>query len=81
MRQFQMRASNVFWRFRWNMSDRSPTVLFSHPAIGTNIFFTLNEVREMAEKKESGKFLRIPLQVIEMALIEYEKACQSTQAA
>lgn len=75
-----MRATNIFWRYRWNMSDTNPTILFSHPAIGTNIFYTLAEVQEMAEKKDAEKLMKIPGQVIENALAEYRKMRQFAPA-
>lgn len=74
MKNFDMRSSNVFWRFSW----RGALVVFSELRSSSNIIYSYDGLQEALE--EEHLYSTVPRPVMQKALQSYVPAQESAAA-
>jgi DNA transposition AAA+ family ATPase len=74
MKNFDMRSSNVFWRFSW----RGALVVFSELRSSNNIIYSYDGLQEALE--EEHLYSTVPRQVMQKALQSYASAKERVAA-
>lgn len=69
---FKMRAARTSWTYRCSMGE-NPFVFFSSPMSGTNIIYSMDELKAIiARPEKENNFIYIPMDVIQDAIDELD---------